>query len=66
MWTSIAPIARVFNFVIFPKNSQNLNLCECVFVSVCGYAYVCVKVTSQNNVIVASRKTQHRVLLFEM
>ena len=62
--------AGVINFAIFP--SQNLNLCEClcvcvcVSVRVCAYVYVWINVTSQNNVIVATCKTQHRVLFFEM
>ena len=64
-------VARVFNFTIFPKKSQNsisvcVFVCVCVFFFVCAYVYVCINVTSQNNVIVATCKTKHRVLLFKM
>ena len=34
-------------------------VCVCVCVCVCACVYVCLYVTSQDNVIVATYKTQH-------
>ena len=63
-------IALVFNFAIFPKIAtlksvwvyDSYSVCVCV----CVCVYVCKNTANQNNVIVATCKTQHGVLLFEM
>ena len=44
----------------FQKIAKSKSVCVCVCV------HVCINVTSQNNVIVATCKTQHCVLLFEI
>ena len=53
----------------FEKIAKFKSVCVCVCVCVCACArasvYVCINVTSQNNVIAATCKTQHCVLLFE-
>ena len=41
-------------------------VCMCLCACVCSYVYMCINVTSQNNAIVATCKTQHRVLLFQI
>ena len=42
----------------------NLNLCE--YVCVRAYVYVRINATNEDNIIVATCKTQYRVLLLEM
>ena len=44
----------------FQKIAKFKSVCECV----CAYMHVCINVTNQNNVTVATCKTQYRVLLF--
>ena len=71
LWTIIV-IACVCNSRSFQKiaNFKFAWVCVCVcvraYVYVYVYVYVCINVTNQNNVIVATCKTQYRVLLLEM
>ena len=46
----------------FQKIAKSKSVCVFVFVCVC----VCINVTSQNNIIVATCKTQHFVFFFEI
>ena len=43
-----------------------MRVCVCVCVCVCVFAnvYVCINVTSQNNVTVATFKTQHYITYY--
>ena len=59
----------VLNFVYlilrsFRKFAKFKSVCVWVCVCVCVYVYICINVTRQ--VIVATRKTQHHVVLFNM